>query len=99
MRIRNIYCAKLPETRDSPAHHEGHLETLINRPTFTAEAKPKCRLIATNMIRKHERARLPKSDRVTLKSLRNDKDIVILRAGNCEATVVMNRHEYVNKRR
>ncbi len=99
MRIRNIYCAILPKTRDSPAHHVGHVETLINRLTFTAEAKPKCRLISTNMIRKHERARLPKSDRVALKSLRNDKDIVILPADKGGTTVVMNRHEYVNKRR
>ncbi len=74
-----------------------HLETLINRPTFTAEAKSKCRLIATNMIRKHERIRLPESDRIALKSLKNDKDIVILPADKGGATVVMNRHEYVNK--
>ncbi len=73
------------------------LETLINRPTFTAEAKSKCRLIATNMIPKHERTRLPKTDRVALKALKNDKGIVILQADKGGATIVMNRHEYVHK--
>ncbi len=53
-------------------------ETRINRPTFTAEAKSKFRLTATIIIRKHERTRLPKPDRVALKSLKNAKDIIIL---------------------
>ncbi len=49
------------------------------------------------MIRNHKRTRLPKSDRVALTSLKNDKNIVILPADKSGATVVMNRHEYINK--
>ncbi len=49
------------------------------------------------MIRKHERTKLPKPDRVELKSLKNDKDIVILPADKGGVTLVMSRHEYVNK--
>ncbi len=49
------------------------------------------------MIRKHERTKLPKPDRVALKSLKNDKDIVILPTDKGGVTLVMSRHEYVNK--
>ncbi len=49
------------------------------------------------MIRKHERTRLPKSGHVALKSPKNDKDIVIQPTEKGGATVVMDRHEYVNK--
>ncbi len=42
------------------------------------------------MICNHERTMLPKRYPVTLKSLKNDKGIVILRADKDEATVTIN---------